>query len=556
MNSYEVSPTKIPLVSATVPKKTVQVIPATKSLHPERDGVTPNHKKKVAAYCRVSTSMEEQQGSFNLQKSYFEKLIKSHTDWEMVGIYGDEGKSGTSMKGRTGLLKLMDDVRIGKVDCIVTKATSRLSRNNAEFIKLLDELEYYGVEVYFESEGILTSGTQNRTMLQMIGATNEHYSNTLSNNVRWSKERSMKEGKVSICYGNFLGYKKGADGEPEIIPEEAETVKLIFSLFLSGMSYASIATYLNEQDIKTKKQKAWIGAAVKRILTNEKYTGNVLSQKTFKKSYLDKRCYKNNGERPQVLVENNHPPIIDHDTFAKAKELIKERSKCTTRGTAKSPLIGKVICSECGGVFGHRTWNSRGNIKYSAWVCRNKYTEETAYSDNKCKSPNLREEWLVNGYLYAINDLLTRKGEYLAKYERKLLRLDKKLNGENLAQAIRREDKRIKEIEEKGYDLKREWEYTFGKNVEFEMRQDAIKSEMAEALANKRRLKEEQDSLRARKAEITRLISAIRSLPDKVTTFNSQVFSQTIDSIIVKPTALVFNFYGGEHIRVNLDILR
>ena len=162
----------------------------------------------------------------------------------------------------------------------------------------------------------------------------------------------------------------------------------------------------------------------------------------------------------------------------------------------------------------------------------------------------------MNGYLYAINDLLTRKGEYLAKYERKLLRLDKKLNGENLAQAIRREDKRIKEIEEKGYDLKREWEYTFGKNVEFEMRQDAIKSEMAEALANKRRLKEEQDSLRARKAEITRLISAIRSLPDKVTTFNSQVFSQTIDSIIVKPTALVFNFYGGEHIRVNLDILR
>ena len=168
--------------------KTIKIIPATKSLHPERDGVAPSRKKvRVAAYCRVSTSLEEQQGSFAMQKSYYENFINSRPDWELVGIYGDEGKSGTSLKGRTGLLDLMDDVRAGKIDHVIMKATSRLSRNTVDFISVLDELEYYGVGVSFESEGIITSGQQNRTMLQIMGATNEQYSNTLSNNVRWSK---------------------------------------------------------------------------------------------------------------------------------------------------------------------------------------------------------------------------------------------------------------------------------------------------------------------------------------------------------------------------------
>ncbi|MBQ2623201.1 recombinase family protein [Candidatus Saccharibacteria bacterium] len=537
--------------------KTVKIIPATKSLHPEKDGVTPIYqKKRVAAYCRVSTSQEEQQGSYALQKSYFEKLIANNPDWELVKIYGDEGKSGTSLKGRAGFLEMMDDVRAGKIDHIIAKATSRFGRNNAEFIKILDELEYYGVEVNFESEGILTSGTQTRMMLQMLGAANEHYSNTLSNNVRWSKERNMREGKVNICYGNFLGYKKGADGEPEIVPEEAETVKLIFSLFLNGMSYTSIATHLNSLGIVTKKNKPWMGMAVKRVVTNEKYTGDVLLQKTFKKSYLDKQCHKNNGEKPQVLVKNNHEPIIDRDTFAKAKELIEERSTRNNRGTAKSPFVGKVICNECGGKFGHKTWNSRGNIKYSTWVCRNKYTEETAYGGKKCKTPNLREEWLVSGYLYAINEFLAGKGEYLAKYERKLARLEQKLEPRKLEQAIRAEDQKIKEIEEARIAFEREWEFTYGKSSEYSLRQEAFKAEMIKAMAEKKRLEEEQNNLRARKAELERFIKTIKSLPAQLTKFDAKTFIQTIDYVTVKPTLLIYNFYGGEHIRVSLEDIK
>ena len=534
--------------------KTVKIIPATKSLHPEKDGVTPVYqKKRVAAYCRVSTTQEEQQGSFKLQKEYFERVIMNNPDWELVKIYGDEGKSGTSIKGRTGFLEMMDDVRAGKIDYIIAKATSRFGRNNAEFIKILDELEYYGIEVYFESEGILTSGSQTRMMLQMLGAANEHLSSTLSNNVRWSKERNMREGKVNICYGNFLGYKKGADGEPEIVPEEAKTVRLIFSLFLSGMSYTSIATHLNDLGLVTKKDKPWMGEGIRRIITNEKYTGDVLLQKTYKKSYLDKRCYKNTGERPQVLVKDNHEAIIDRETFAKAKELIEERSIRKTRGTAKSPFVGKVFCAECGEMFGHKTWNSRGRIKYSAWVCRSKYTEETTYGGKKCKTPNLREEWLVSGQLYAINELLAQKGEYLARYERKLARLERKLDPKKLEQAIRAEDQKIREIESSRIAFEREWEFTYGKSSEYDTRQNVFKAEMIKALSRKKELEEEQDNLRARKAELERFIETIEKLPNSLTKFNGPVFLRTIDHITVRPASLVYNFYGDEHISIPLE---
>lgn len=537
--------------------KQVIVIPATKSLHPERDGVVPNRKKKrVAAYCRVSTTLEEQQGSYALQKQYYENFINSRADWELVGIYGDEGKSGTSLKGRTGFLNMMDDVRAGKIDCIITKATSRFGRNNAEFIRILDELEHYGVEVSFESEGIMTSGQQNRTMLQVMGATNEHYSNTLSNNVRWSKERNMREGKVTFCYKTFLGYEKGEDGNPQIVPEEAELVRLIFELFIAGQSYASVARELNARGYTTKTGKEWKKAAVRRVLSNEKYTGDALLQKTYKKSYLDKSCTINNGEKSQYLVRNNHPAIIDRDTFAKVKELMGKREKNKTYGTAKSPFNGKIICSECGAYFSHKTWNSRGNIQYAMWTCGNKYTEETTYSDKKCKTPNLRQEWLEQGYLYTINQILARKTEYLGKCERKLVKLSRRLEPKNIDQEIKDKTKALKAVDDRLAELSREWEFTFGRNAEFLSRQAELKAEAEQIIAERRILEEERDNLRARKAELERFIVAIEKMPDKVERFSAEKFTNTIDHIAVGKNSLLYHFYGDVKVRVSLDDLR
>lgn len=538
--------------------KKVTIIPASKSYYPERDDVKPvREKKRVAAYCRVSTMMEEQQGSYNLQKSYYESFIKNNPAWEFAGIYGDEGKSGTSLRGRTGFLAMMDDVRAGKIDLIITKATSRFGRNNTEFMNILDELDSYGVEVKFESEGVLTSEQQNRIMLQVIGATNEHYSSTLSSNVRWSKERNMRSGKVTIAYKTFLGYEKGPDGEPKIVEEEAKIVRLIYGLFLDGKTYTYIAKYLTEHSIPTPTgKKTWGSGCVKSILTNEKYAGDAILQKTFRRNYKDKRIRKNDGEKPQVIVENNHEAIIDKATFAKAQELVKDREGKRTQGTGKSPFSGRVVCADCGEFFGHKTWTSRGRIKYSMWVCNHKYTEETSYGGDKCKTANLRQEWLESGYIYTMNQLLAHRGEYLAKYERKLARIDHRLSSGSIEKEIIKLDQEAKDIDERRAVLIGEWEFSYSDNNGFNNRFGELEKQAGANIAKKNELTTERTRLNAEKKKLESFIDAFKALPDKMERFNTQAFIKTIDHIEVGQYVLAYHLYGGECIKVNLSLIK
>lgn len=539
-------------------ERKVIVIPATKSLHPERDGVTPVRKKKrVAAYCRVSTALEEQQGSYDLQQTYYEKMIKDNPNWEFAGIYGDEGKSGTSLKGRTGFLEMMDDVRAGKIDCIIAKATSRFGRNTIDFNTVMIELESYGVEVLFESEGILTSGKHDRMMLQILGVVNEHYSSTLSDNIRWSKERNMRSGKVTICYKTFLGYKKGADGNPEIVEEEAETVRLIYKLFLEGKSYTFIAKHLNELCIPTPAGKTeWHGNIVKSILVNEKYTGDVLLQKTYTANYLDKKSRKNNGERPQVLVENNHPAIIDKPTFARAQELVKARKDKRNSGTAKDPFVGRVICNDCGGIYGHKTWNSRGRIKYKMWICNNKYTDDTAYADNKCKSANLRQEWLEQGYLYTINQLLPRRSQIMGRYGRKLARIEARLQSGDIDKEIQRLTAESQELDKQTEQLNVEWEFTFGDHTDFNRKMDDLEAKKQAIVQNVHALEEEQEQLNATKKTMQTFLDTFEKMPDHISRFDGNDFINTIDRVIAEQDTLTYYFYGGESAKVKIEALK
>lgn len=544
--------------TATLTKKKITVIPATKSLHPERDGVTPTRDKiRVAAYCRVSTLQEEQQGSYNLQQKYYESFIKSNPNWELAGIYGDEGKSGTSLKGRNGFLEMMDDVRAGKIDYIIAKATSRFGRNNSEFIAILDELESYGVEVLFESEGIMTSGKQNRVMLQMMGITNEHYSSTLSNNIRWSNERNMKKGQVTICYKHFLGYEKGEDGKPKIVEEEAKTVRQIYELFLEGKTYKYIAEYLTEQGIPTPGGKTeWKGGVVKSILTNEKYAGDAVLQKTYTRNYLDKKIRKNDGEKAKVVVENNHPAIIDKDTFSRVQELVEKRANKRNSGTSKSPFVGRVVCADCGEYFGHKSWTSRGRIKYTMWVCNHKYTDETSYSENKCKTANLRQEWLEQGYIHAINQLLPDKARILAKYGRKLHKIEDRLSSGQIEKDLSAIAVEAGSVDEKLMALKGEWEFTFGDKTDYFRRKDDLKRQMEELRARTKALEEERAKLSSDQKLMKTFISTFEAMPNTLNKFNSEHFIKTIDKVEVFSTSMLFHFYGGECKKINLETVK
>ena len=540
----------------TKPKK-VTIIPATKSLHPERDGVEPLHKKRVAAYCRVSTTQEEQQGSYDLQQRYYESLIANNPNWEPAGVYGDEGKSGTTLRGRTGFLQMMDDVRAGKIDYIITKATSRFGRNNAEFIEILDELESYGVEVLFESEGIVTSGQQNRTMLQMLGISNEHYSSCLSNNIRWSQERNMRKGEVHFCYKHFLGYEKGKDGKPTIVEKEAKTIRSIYQLFLDGKTYSYIASYLTERNIPTPTGKGkWSSSTVKSILTNEKYAGDAILQKTFRRSYLDKSAHINTGEKPQIYVENDHPPIIDKATFTRAQELVKTRCQSRNSGTKKSPFSGKLICADCGEYFGHKTWVSRGRIKYTMWICNHKYSEETAYSDNKCKSANLRQEWVEQGYLYTMNQLLSARSEMLAKYERRLARVNHRLESGAIEKELKKLEEQDQELNKRIATLIGEREFSFGEQSELQNKEDALEHEGKEILEKTKTLETERQELNNEKKLLETFIQAFKAMPEVLTKFKAKDFTDTIDHVEVRQTSLLYEFYGGEGITVTTNLLR
>ena len=237
---------------------------------------------RVAPYCRVSTDLDEQQNSFDAQCQYYTELINNNPEWQMVKIFADEGVTGTQVKHRTEFLKMMRYARQGKIDMILAKSVSRFARNTVESLNAIRELTSLGVSVYFEKENLDTMTQQDEVMLTIFSCLAQAESESISRNVSWGIRRSFEQGKVALNYKAFLGYEKGPDDKPVIIPEEAETVKMIYSLFLEGHSFREITNILTEHGRKNAQgQVSWSSEAVSRILKNEKYTGDVLLQKTF-----------------------------------------------------------------------------------------------------------------------------------------------------------------------------------------------------------------------------------------------------------------------------------
>lgn len=225
-------------------------------------------------------------------------------------------------------------------------------------------------------------------MLTIMSSLAQEESRSISENVRWGKQKSMRDGKVNLAYSHFLGYKKGADGRPEIVEEEAIIVRKIYDLFLSGKTINEIASILTEMGIPTPAGKAkWSVSTVRSILCNEKYKGEALLQKTFTVDYLTKEVRKNNGEVPSVRVRNSHEAIIEPEVFDKVQELLAESSKRRAKVRTKHPFAGKIICGDCGEFYGHKVWRLRSTgERYNVWYCNHKYD-----GDELCDSPRLRE---------------------------------------------------------------------------------------------------------------------------------------------------------------------
>ena len=284
----------------------VTVIPATRNFHTgiRKDAVV---QKKTAGYARVSTDSEEQQTSYEAQVDYYTNYIKNNPEWEFVGVYTDEGISATGTKHRDGFNQMIQDALDGKIDLIVTKSVSRFARNTVDCLDYVRMLKSKGIGVYFEEQQIDTLKTDSELYLVIYAGFAQSESESISKNITWSVRKKFEDGTPVFMYKRFLGYRKGADGEPEIVPSEAVIVERIFNLYLAGETVDKISKMMQAENYDIPgKTISFSKGMIMNMLSNERYCGDAILQKSVTIDCIEKKRKKNTGEAPMYYVQNNH----------------------------------------------------------------------------------------------------------------------------------------------------------------------------------------------------------------------------------------------------------
>lgn len=382
--------------------KNITVIPATRNQH---TGIptTTKYKRRVAGYARVSTDSEEQQTSYEAQVDYYSRYIRSNPEWQFVEVYTDEGISATNTKKRDGFNRMIQDALDGKIDLILTKSVSRFARNTVDSLTTVRKLKDAGVEVYFEKENIWTLDSKGELLITIMSSLAQEESRSISENVTWGQRKRFADGKVTMPYRSFLGYRKGADGAPEIVPEEAEIVKRIYALFMQGKTTGAIAKTLTAEGIPTPggKQK-WAVSTIESILKNEKYRGDAILQKTFTVDFLQKKMKPNEGEVPQYYVQNSHPAIIEPTEWDLVQAEMARRKELKQRYSCHSVFASMIFCGECGGYYGSKVWHSTDKYRRVVWQCSDKFK-----GDHRCGTPHLTESQIQELFLRAFGKVVS-----------------------------------------------------------------------------------------------------------------------------------------------------
>lgn len=402
------------------PEPKVLIIPAKVETAQEQE------KKKnlrVAAYCRVSTNSEEQLNSYENQKAYYTEKIMTTPNWTMVDVFADEGKTGTSACKRKDFLRMIRQCRQGKIDMILAKSVSRFARNTVDTLSYTRELRGLGIPVIFEEQNINSIYPESEFLITIHGAFAQSESEDTSSRVRWGIQQSMRSGKANIQFKTLLGYKKGPDGEMVIEPEQAETVKQIYEMYLAGKTLRNIRETLEARCIRNAVGTTeWTTSNLRTILSDEKYCGDVLRQKTFIQDCISKKVVKNTGQRPMYLIQNHHDAIIPREQFdavqfemARRKAQADRSRKSVPTGigkySGKYALSGLLFCGECGTAYRRVVWTQHGE-KRAVWRC----TSRLDYGRKYCKdSPTLDEEPLQQAVLAAINASMSDHGVLTAQ---------------------------------------------------------------------------------------------------------------------------------------------
>ena len=519
---------------------------------------------RVAAYCRVSTEMDEQANSYESQIDHYTSEIAKHPDWINAGIFADKGITGTMAKKRPEFLKMIKKCRQKKIDLILVKSISRFSRNTVDCLEYIRELKALGIGVIFEKENINTLTETSEAMITIMGYFAQAESESISKNVTWGVRHAFSEGKVSFTC-DVYGYERVYNPETKkqdilkVKEDEAKVIRIIFERYYAGDSLSAICAYLNENQIPTpsKKNTNWYPAVLQVILRNEKYKGDVLTQKTYCSDLLTHKRVKNNGEVIQHYLQDHHEAIVDRELFDKVQaEYAKRNAKKVTlpgideapkksRYSSKYALTDILVCGHCGSPYRRCVWTHHGQRKV-VWRC----TTRMDYGKSKCDgSFTIEEEGLHQAILEAISNMSSRKEELKDELKAALATT---LLDTGADMSITSLEQQIKEQEN---DLMRVIRITAerGNKSEFETEFKRISDNIKDL---RQLLEVEKTKIRPKldiESRLEALFAQIDSASANIQEFNNQVIRQLIAQVRVdgenKMTIMLTNGYRFEAAR-------
>ena len=519
---------------------TVRMIPARPAVGARKK--TENAPKiRVAAYCRVSTDTDEQATSYDAQIEHYTDLIAKHPEWELAGIYADDGISGTNTKKREEFNRLIDDCMAGRVDMVISKSISRFARNTLDCLKYIRQLKEKNIAVFFEKEAINTLDAKGEVLLTIMASLAQQESQSLSQNVRLGLQYRYQQGKVQVCTNRFLGYDKDEEGNLVINPEEAEVVKRIYREYLEGKSYYAIGQGLTADGIRTAAgNDYWLASTLKKILTNEKYIGDALLQKTVTTDFLNKKRVVNKGIVPQYYVENSHEAIIPRELFMQVKEEMVRRARLDT-GTGKRRVYsGKyalshlVYCAHCGDIFRRSQWFIRGE-HIPVWRCISRLEKKKSGID--CPSRTLYETDLQASVVTAFNQLVEQKEDFLPGMR---LAMERMLGQSN--------SPRVTEIDKQLEALQKELLKKANANQGF----DSLADEIDALREEKQTLLMEDASRAGLRQRLTEFEEFLDGQVTGLTDYDEAMVRQLVERITVYDDHLAFEFKCGIETEVQM----
>lgn len=502
-------------------------------------------KNRVAAYIRVSTSMDAQTESFDAQERHYQELFKQRRDWEPVGIYADEGISGTSMQNRQGIQHLLDDCRNGKIDLVLTKSISRFARNLTECLEAVRELSFMGVAIHFDKENLNTQQMDGELLLSMLGALAENESKSISKNSKWSFKKRVENGTYKHVSAPF-GYDI-LDGKLVINEEKACIVRDIFNWYLSGAGTYVIAKRLDELEVEPERGVQWKDSSVMYILKNERYIGDALFQKTYTDGQYKR--HKNNFDVDMMYAQETHEAIVERKVFDQAQQLIKQRQAVILKKDTKVyanvyALSGRIHCQHCEVTFKRRTHYLSKDRSYIAWTCNNRLKDT-----NLCHTKFIKEMYIEEAFVRMMNKLVFGRKEVLEQTIARLMKL--KPEDESRVHELK---SKLKEVQNKLHTLSKLLD---SKDVDnkFYLKEEAYLQNMKkELLAELRRTSMEDNQYSYQIQEMKSLFNAVNQ-NSYFNFYNEALLERFVKRIVVENRkTIIFELTCGLHLKEEVRV--